>query len=764
MSIRDELVVSCRILAKDQKRLEFWKQSLRKRKNEESMSLSQTIGSVSSRDCKSPVSSCPVDDASLTREYYECKQSIAVLTKEQLNSGQFGEINRDVVRTLQFHPFFKSGQLGESMLRRILQVMLVARPEVGYCQGMNFVTAMLLLARLPPEITGHGDPFELQVYDNDISSPVTIDMLPLAESEQAHVEVDIFIIMSLLMDKNGKIGMNGLWGPDTPRMKLRVYQLDRLVYFHFPRLHRHFKEIQFAAPEMLVAQWFVTLFCYTMPPHLTFKLWDIVFVSGWTSFFRIGLSMLHLLENSFLSRDIEGIGMMLRDWKRYGQIEEFSDAETESILFSRTKSIIVNENVLEQLSETFAVEMISYSLSKMESDKYRKWLNRYGEDVSVSVDTVNEFKRVRDDIIVMEKQVDYDKQVIQSKLLKACEDCREIEERIADISNILAHWNSEVERLENDLKASISRSRHQDGNSHDIFALSQSIDLGNSSHFSDNEVAETSEEIDAFCYAFDELKQDNDNDRDNCDDNDNDLTPDPSLDDIEAVHKEIDIADSDNEEHYSSNRKRFPVFNGSNNSVPWLSFKGRSSSASRFSSSKHALASIFRNMSLSGQVSSNEDVVETAMENEDDDFENKEEDFRLSHSRVDLFNASLPEVVKDHELERNAEKEFQSQEQNIVSSNSNLSILKDKKKARPFRPIISTVKSLFSPFRKRNVTNSISSPSSPSTITTSTSVFTEADITQTLLVSVHRSLATAQARQKNAQIELFNTQVSLNLN
>jgi hypothetical protein len=68
--------------------------------------------------------------------------------------GNLGELMRDISRTFPSHPFFRKNQTGERMLRRILMAALVARADVGYCQGMNFVVGALILGRLPKEATG----------------------------------------------------------------------------------------------------------------------------------------------------------------------------------------------------------------------------------------------------------------------------------------------------------------------------------------------------------------------------------------------------------------------------------------------------------------------------------------------------------------------------------------------------------------------------------------------------------------------------------
>jgi Rab-GTPase-TBC domain len=98
------------------------------------------------------------------------RYSTAALTYDlNLNEGYRGEISRDVSRTFPFHPLFftaadrdelelkrSSGtgsgglqpltlSLGERMLSNVLLALAIARPNVGYCQGMNFVVGGLLI-------------------------------------------------------------------------------------------------------------------------------------------------------------------------------------------------------------------------------------------------------------------------------------------------------------------------------------------------------------------------------------------------------------------------------------------------------------------------------------------------------------------------------------------------------------------------------------------------------------------------------------------
>jgi hypothetical protein len=52
------------------------------------------------------------------------------------------EINKDINRTFHFGRF--KTEVGQQELKRVLQAIAYVRPEIGYCQGMNFVAAALL--------------------------------------------------------------------------------------------------------------------------------------------------------------------------------------------------------------------------------------------------------------------------------------------------------------------------------------------------------------------------------------------------------------------------------------------------------------------------------------------------------------------------------------------------------------------------------------------------------------------------------------------
>lgn len=54
------------------------------------------------------------------------------------------DIDKDIHRTFPSLRRF-AGPAGQDSLRRVLQAYAAYDPEVGYCQGMNFVAGLLLM-------------------------------------------------------------------------------------------------------------------------------------------------------------------------------------------------------------------------------------------------------------------------------------------------------------------------------------------------------------------------------------------------------------------------------------------------------------------------------------------------------------------------------------------------------------------------------------------------------------------------------------------
>lgn len=179
---------------------------------------------------------------------------------------------------------------------------------------MNFVAAILILGRLPSLETGGFQLQQLQAFGpNPTVTQQSLNLTPLSRNqyqlqnpspspsssqklvepkydpssdECRRAEYDVFKFLLNLVYKGGKLAMQSLWQAGQSQIKLRAYQLDNILKWLVPKLHQHFFEIQLT-PEVLVAQWFVTLYSYTVPISLTMRIWDYIFCEGWPSIFQV---------------------------------------------------------------------------------------------------------------------------------------------------------------------------------------------------------------------------------------------------------------------------------------------------------------------------------------------------------------------------------------------------------------------------------------------------------------------------------------------
>mmetsp|Transcript_21006 Transcript_21006/g.26574 ORF Transcript_21006/g.26574 Transcript_21006/m.26574 type:complete len:104 (+) Transcript_21006:1322-1633(+) len=75
------------------------------------------------------------------------------LLKQQTWEQQTKEqIEKDIHRTMPGHILFQEAAQGRQMLTNVLLAYSMYNPEVGYCQGMGFITAMFLMY-MPEEVS-----------------------------------------------------------------------------------------------------------------------------------------------------------------------------------------------------------------------------------------------------------------------------------------------------------------------------------------------------------------------------------------------------------------------------------------------------------------------------------------------------------------------------------------------------------------------------------------------------------------------------------
>ncbi|XP_042874491.1 rab GTPase-activating protein 1-like isoform X2 [Penaeus japonicus] len=174
-------------------------------------------------------------------------------------------ILRDINRTFPAHDYFKeAGGVGQDSLYKISKAYAVYDEEVGYCQGLSFLAAALLL-HMPEEQT--------------------------------------FCVLGKIMFE---YGLRDLFKDGFEILHMRFYQLGKLMEEQLPDVWQHFQE-QGVEIHMFASQWFLTLYTAKFPLFMVFHYLDLFLLTGIDSVFQVALALLQMSKKELLSSDFEGI-------------------------------------------------------------------------------------------------------------------------------------------------------------------------------------------------------------------------------------------------------------------------------------------------------------------------------------------------------------------------------------------------------------------------------------------------------------------------
>lgn len=174
-------------------------------------------------------------------------------------------IKRDLLRT-KFIPSDKVDSLFN-----VIKSYSLCDPEVGYTQGMAFITTPLLL--------------------------------------NVQEESEAFGLLLKLM-KN--YNLRDLFLPDMPGLHLKLYQFDRMLEESSPRLYNHLLR-QGIRSSMYATQWFLTFFAYKFPLGFVLRIFDIVFTEGIESILKFAVVLMLKNEEALVKLQFDSLLDYLKD-------------------------------------------------------------------------------------------------------------------------------------------------------------------------------------------------------------------------------------------------------------------------------------------------------------------------------------------------------------------------------------------------------------------------------------------------------------------
>ncbi len=213
---------------------------------------------------------------------------------------------------------FTTEEGGQAILRRVLRAYSLYDPEVGYCQGMNFIAGMFITFVTEEEA------FWLLVY--------VMNAKPCR--------------------------MRGLFGVGMSEAHQVLYVAEQLIAQFNPKLSRHFDKENIHI-TMFATQWLLTMYTSSFPFHIVTRLWDCFILEGWKVAYRVMLALLEIATPDLLKLRFEDI-------LNYFKVLPFQ--VNVNVLFDATFQVPLKKRHIEKYAKEW--------LRKQETDKMTKQLKQ----------------------------------------------------------------------------------------------------------------------------------------------------------------------------------------------------------------------------------------------------------------------------------------------------------------------------------------------------------------------------------------------------
>ncbi|RAL41863.1 unnamed protein product [Cuscuta campestris] len=167
------------------------------------------------------------------------------------------QIDHDLPRTFPGHPWLDTEE-GHAALRRVLVGYSFRDSEVGYCQGLNYVAALLLLVM--------------------------------------KTEEEAFWMLAVLLEN---VLVNDCYTNNLSGCHVEQRVFKDLFTKNCPRVASHLQALEFDV-SLVSTEWFLCLFSKSLPSETTLRVWDVLFYEGAKVLFHVALAIFKMNEEELL--------------------------------------------------------------------------------------------------------------------------------------------------------------------------------------------------------------------------------------------------------------------------------------------------------------------------------------------------------------------------------------------------------------------------------------------------------------------------------
>ncbi|CAE8732091.1 unnamed protein product, partial [Polarella glacialis] len=191
-----------------------------------------------------------------------------------LNPKTCEEIERDLLRTFPNHRKFRCAA-GRGELRNVLRAFANHSPRILYCQGLNFITGLLLV-----------------VFQSE---------------ERA------FWALVCAVER---LGVEGYYSEGMTLLRADMQVLGTFLERKCPKVAQEFKKHQVELLS-ICSEWYITWFAKSLPFYSVLRVWDTLFFEGFKVLFRVAMGVFKRAETEVLQcGSFDSVMQRAKQWPR----------------------------------------------------------------------------------------------------------------------------------------------------------------------------------------------------------------------------------------------------------------------------------------------------------------------------------------------------------------------------------------------------------------------------------------------------------------